>query len=267
MSIMANLFEFVSGLGWYFMGSTVFMAVFLIVTYMWTPALVFLRAKSRGGILAEVPRRDNRTEFALGKNEDGVLRTKYGFHLISEGSVRQEAKSGVPLTLAPDGIGATLPKDVISIIHTLKSPPYGFHDIDTIERAVREWGSCGKCGYEGVLDMDTEEEKNDKGEPIGVKFKNWKCPNPKCGSTESVRNSDFKIDSPLFETKSVNDLKRFFRYSMSPRGIEELVSRKVVEETADQARGMMKWVAVAFAAAILFIGAGIGVVLVFNGIG
>lgn len=256
-----TLFELVSGLGWYFMGSTIFMAVLLMVTYMWTPAGVFLKAKMRNGIVAEIPRRDNRTEFSLGKYEDGLLRTKYGYQMIADRSIRPEAKSGVALTLAPDGIASTLPPKIIKTINALRNPPYGFSDINEILNAMESWGICNECGYEGMLRaVMIQPDKRKKPE-----FSHLVCGREKCES-KNLQKAKYKINVPLYETTDIGELKKFFIYSMSPRGIEELVSRKVVEETSDQATGMMKWFAIAFAAAILFIGAGIGVTLLMNAI-
>lgn len=239
-----------------FIIATAIMGLVLFLVIWKTPVLTFLRAWIGGSNIIAMKRKDGVLDLTLAKYVGGLYKSKYGVQIQDEGSAMPEKKSGARIAFATDSIGITLHPKMMEIINALKKDER-FNDVKEIVAALDYYRTCKKCGYEGLSIPVFKTESVEIGDLKEDKktFSHLEC--AKCNA-KTLERAFPKVDVPLYETLSLEDYDKYFKYNYTPSRNDVIIEREVKAQMAKQRQFPVKWIAIAMAFAIIIIGLMIG---------
>lgn len=184
----------------------------------------FMKAVSGKNIVL-TERRDGFFEWTKADYFTGWLKTKFGFHLMTD--KRPEVTTGKNVSIAMDMYGPTItPEDVAAVEvfakkHNIRSPV-------ELEKLLLGWRKCDKCDWEGIPEPETETKTVTVG---GISqeqevVKTWKCGGKGCkGKGDDLIEITPSVLVPFYKTVSLEHVKLLFKYAMNPSKAMVLVDR------------------------------------------
>jgi hypothetical protein len=229
------------------MGMSVFL---LVITYAFTPAAIFLKAKfGRKDVLMTI-NRARKAVFQTVKLSSGLLSTKEEESFITDPEgVTNEQKSGVRLFFADPEIGITLPPKIVKIIQGLQN--IKIPNIEVAEKVNHLYRKCmaAGCGFLDICEYDFEHDGQGN-----ITKETYTC--PKCGGHD-LQPMELKVPIIPTETLKFKDLIMFMRNNFNANLIHSTIERRVAEEIANMKAPPIKWIVMGLGILFIFIGLGI----------
>lgn len=235
-----------------------------------TPFKAFMDARKKRVPLMEIERKDGNTEFVVPEYNSGVATTeKYGVFFVNDEDVKTELVSRVKLVHALEGIGKTISRWQVAVIHAVKEI-YGVKDYHQVIALANLWHECTNpdCTghvrndkkeiiepFEGVFKHERMVTKNKKtGEVIKRRIK-ISC--PKCEQETGKR-----VEPPLAIPPMVNiesgSIDHYFKENQNPlfneANAQDMIMNRLEKEKKDSMMTFVKLTGVALVVISFFIG-------------
>lgn len=206
----------------YFLSTTLFLASTVYLAINLRQAFWKI-AQSKDVVLTQ--RRDGFLEMAEAEYYTGWLKTKFGYHLMTDKN--KEITTGKNVAIALDMYGPTVTPEHVAAVETFAKK----HDIKSpaeLEDLLGKWHRCKKCQWEGIPKPKTEEKEVEVG---GIKQKETVvigkiCGNPECkGEDKDLEQMTPEVLTPFYKTVSLEPVRLLMKHSMNPSKAAVLTDR------------------------------------------
>lgn len=213
-------------------------------------------AQSKDVIL--IDRRDGFREMASAEYITGWLKSRFGYHLMTD--KKPELTTGKMVSIGLDMYGVTIkPEEVAAVEEFAKKN--NITSPGELETVLDQWYKCSKCGWEGIPGTVTTQEEVTVGgiKEIQDKIVDYKCNGKDCdGKGENLEKITPSVLVPFYKTVSLESVRVLMKHQMNPSKTVTLVDRLAMIK-----RGMSEKI-LGFIGKML--GYGIFVLFVFVGI-
>jgi hypothetical protein len=219
----------------------------LVFLKMWTPAFTFLKAKmKRSSIIYTVNRAQQGTFVLANDKQEGLLDTKKGPYIMTEGSHTIDKGSKLPLFFAFGEFAATLDLNYPYIVQTLRSQGVKMDNWDDIDGLINGW-------REKLTDKRIKEvEKTDRQKALRM-----------LDQREQLKKFSLRIRP--FKTIPLHQLGHMFPYNVTPSKIEDKIVHAVALQRAKMSKFMNKESVIFFL--MILIGGVIAAVIAYKFLG
>jgi len=199
-----------------FMASTMYLAVNMRQAF-------WKIAKSNDVVLTQ--RRDGFLEMAEAEYYTGWLKTKFGYHLMTDKNKEITTKKNISIAL--DMYGPTInPEHVQAVEQFAKDNK--IKSATELDSLLDKWHVCTKCKWEGIPDNKTEEKETEVG---GIKQVEQIVVGKICGNGKCKAEGDLlehkapSVLTPFYKTVSLEPVRLLMKHGMNPSKAAVLTDR------------------------------------------